>query len=116
MTTTKRVEAADLRVGQVWVPKRGTKKRHILSLDPLRYTQGGREQRCVGLEQLVAFLNDDECTLSFEAPSPIPHPSALGDLYAACKAVLDAYNVAHPNWSVVANQCAAAIRKAGGEA
>ena len=113
MTTTKRVEAADLMVGQVWVPKRGTKKRHILSLDPLRYTQGGREQRCVGLEQLVAFLNDDECTLSFEAPSPIPHPAALKDLYEACKRALA---IGEDDWATAENVLIAAIRKAGGEA
>ncbi len=62
----------------------------------------------------IGRAKDDQCRVNVEANARLI--AAAPDLYAACVAVLDAYNVANPNWSVVANQCAAAIRKAGGVA
>ncbi len=59
---------------------------------------------------------------------PIPHPSALGDLYAACKKAADQFAVmlelcpdeVYPNMlseiTTRRDECAAAIRKAGGVA
>jgi hypothetical protein len=93
MTTTKRVEAADLRVGQVWTTPSGGKgntgtRRTITAIANGRVHYEREDgwysgQDSLLVSQFVEMANDAGMTC--EAP-PIPHPSALGDLYAACKA------------------------------
>ena len=80
------ITPADLAVGQVWRSSVGV-ERHILSLDPIRYTLDGYEQKTVTIELLVRRLNDVHSKLVTPAPSPVPHPAALEDLYAVVAAI-----------------------------
>ena len=114
MTTP--VTAADLAVGDFCEWSDGRIVSVVLvGADEIVYQMPGGEMHVCSKHVVLASIARGSVKHT-PAPSPIPHPAALKDLYEACKAVLDAYAVAHPNWSVVANQCEAAIRKAGGEA
>ena len=90
---TTPVTAADLAVGQVWSGVPG----HAESI--VRIANGRVETQCEcgngvnrSIDEFVEWLWFTPKSRLLTAPSPIPHPSALGDVYAACKAIVQRWD------------------------
>lgn len=116
-----KITAADLAVGQVWATSSGGKdgsgtSRTITAIVNGRVHYEREDGWYSGPDSLLAaqfaeMANDGKMTL---AQSPIPHPSALGDLYEACKEVLQGLELTGAHGSHWACVIRAAIAKAEG--
>lgn len=63
---------------------------------------------------LAGFLNRNGAKLETPAPAPIPHPSALGDLYEACVAEVKWYDETLDNYHPDDHALRALVRKTHG--
>lgn len=120
------ITPSDLAVGQVWRGDDGDRVIRSIVANVVSYQLGDEGHTC-STGTFATSVNVAP-KLVLVSPAPIPHPSALGDLYAACKQAADQFAVmlelcpdeVYPNMlSEIATrraECDSAIRKAGGVA